>query len=866
MTKRYVISFFLVFFFIFSTHASHISGGEIYYTLVSQSGNSYTYAITLKLLRDATPGGPQLEATQIIAIYEKRTNTLIRVDTVDKSYFGTITLTRPSSCLINPPQVKYDIALYEVTVTLPGTANGYIITSQRCCRVAGIANIISSSSASATYTGEIPGSSILVNGPANNSAHFLGIDTVIICGGYPFTYNFGAGDVDSDSLAYSFCDAYNGSSFNPPLPPPYNSLPYASPFSGSYPLGNGVTIDAHTGIITGNAPPAGTYVVTVCVQEWRNGQLIATQRKDLQVKVADCDFATVSLEPRGYINCNDYNFSFSNLTPSSANSSYFWDFGVTNSTADTSIASSPSYIYPDTGVYNLKVIVNRYQPCADSASAIVKVFPGFSPDFSFTGSCIFSPLRFNDLTTTTYGSIDYWQWDFGIIASNNDTSSQQNPQFFYSSPGNYDVHFIVANSKGCRDTVTKTVTTIDKPLLSLSFHDTLICSIDTLQLQATGIGVVSWTPGYNVIETTSSTPVVFPKTTTLYKIVLNDNGCINRDSVLVRVADLVTLNAGNDTTICTNDNMQLHASTNGLHYNWSPSLTLNNLDILNPLATPSTTTTYLITSVIGGCTATDDITIKVMPRPFVNVSNDTSICYSSSVQINAQSNGTNFSWTPAISLSNASVLNPIATPLLTTQYIITATDNISGCSKPSYDSILITVLPKANAGTSRDTIIFAGQQLQLFATGGTNYLWTPATGLNDPTSPNPTILLYGYSDSIFYTVSVTNQYGCTDTAGIVVKVYKTNPDIFVPTGFTPNGDGRNDLFRPTYVGMKTIDYFQVYNRWGALLYSNNLNNGQGWDGTIKGVKQNTGTFIWMVRATDIIGNVHFKKGTVLLIR
>lgn len=99
-----------------------------------------------------------------------------------------------------------------------------------------------------------------------------------------------------------------------------------------------------------------------------------------------------------------------------------------------------------------------------------------------------------------------------------------------------------------------------------------------------------------------------------------------------------------------------------------------------------------------------------------------------------------------------------------------------------------------------------------------------------------------------------------------MKVYKTNPDIFVPTGFTPNGDGRNDVFRPIYVGMKTIEYFQVYNRWGALLYSNDLDNGYGWDGTIKGVKQSAGAFIWMVRASDIIGNVHFKKGTVLLIR
>jgi len=190
--------------------------------------------------------------------------------------------------LINPPQVSYDIALYQITKTLPATANGYIITCQRCCRVGGINNIIGSGSTSATYTAEIPGNSMFANSPANNSARFLGIDTVIICAGYPFTYNFGAEDADNDSLVYSFCNAYNGSSFSPPLPPPYNSLPYASPFSGSTPLGNTVAIDQNTGIITGSAPAAGTYVVTVCVQEWRNGQLIATQRKDLQVKTSDC--------------------------------------------------------------------------------------------------------------------------------------------------------------------------------------------------------------------------------------------------------------------------------------------------------------------------------------------------------------------------------------------------------------------------------------------------------------------------------------------------------------------------------------------------------------------------------------------------
>ena len=139
MIKRYVISFFLVFFFIFSTHASHISGGEIYYTLVSQSGNNYTYKVTLNFLRDVlTPGGVQLGPTEDIAIYEKGTNALVWSGTVDKTQFETITIANPGSCLINPPQVKYDIALYEINVTIQGSANGYVIINQNCCRYSGI--------------------------------------------------------------------------------------------------------------------------------------------------------------------------------------------------------------------------------------------------------------------------------------------------------------------------------------------------------------------------------------------------------------------------------------------------------------------------------------------------------------------------------------------------------------------------------------------------------------------------------------------------------------------------------------------------------------------------------------------------------
>jgi len=211
-------------------------------------------------------------------------------------------------------------------------------------------------------------------------------------------------------------------------------------------------------------------------------------------------------------------------------------------------------------------------------------------------------------------------------------------------------------------------------------------------------------------------------------------------------------------------------------------------------------------------------------------------------------------------------LNPTATPTNTTSYILTATNPSSGCPKPSYDTVTVTVLPKVKAFAGNDTVIIAGLPLQLKATGGVSYQWAPATGLDNPNIQGPIALLDGNPEYVTYLVTVADQAGCIDTASITIRVYKTGPEIFVPSGFTPNGDGRNDVFRPIYVGMRTIDYFRVYNRWGDLIYSNNQADGKGWDGSIKGLKQNSGTFIWMVRATDILGKVHFKKGTVFLFR
>jgi gliding motility-associated-like protein len=871
MKKALLIFVVLSCLFLYKSYANHITGGTIYYTLVTQSGNDFTYHVVLNLYRDSTSTGAPLDNTAPIAIFNNSTNQSVWTGLIPRNDVIALSLRSPNPCIQNPPIIKYQVGIYEFDVTLPGIPSGYTITYQRCCRIAGINNLFGSSSVGATYTAQIPGTSPLATAPANNSARFTGKDTVIVCANNFFCYDFSAFDPDSgspslkDSLSYSFCSAYMGGSTgnpapNPPQSPPYFEVPYANPYNESSPLGSGVTIDPKTGMMCGIAPFAGIYVVTVCVTEWRQGVPIATQRKDLQIKVGDCNVADAFLKPE-YISCDGFTYTFRNEAPATPLiKTYFWDFGD----GTTSTDATPSHTYADTGTYTFKLVINRNADCSDSAISRIKVYPGFFPGFGFTGICINKPTQFRDSTKTRYGVVDTWRWDFGDPSTGFDISDQQNPVYTYTETGVKPVRFIVTNSKGCIDTLLKDVTIYDKPPLSVAFRDTLICNGDRLQLHAVGNGNFTWTPSANTTNANTADPTVFPTTTTTYNVELNDNGCINNDTVRVRVVNFVTLQARADTVICLSDSVQLGATGDGLQYSWSPSATIGNPNIANPMAQPAATTTYQVTATIGGCSATDNVTVSTVPYPGANAGADTSVCFKTSAQLHGTIAGSTFSWSPASSLSNPAVLDPIASPAGTTAYVLTVFDNI-GCPKPGRDTVVVTVLPKVNAFAGNDTAVVVGQPLQFTASGGEGYTWIPTTSLSSGNVHNPIGVYDGSFDSIEYKVLVVDENGCTDSSFVTVKVFRTNPQVFVPTAFTPNRDGRNDVFRPIAVGITKIEYFRVFNRWGQLVFSTTTDE-QGWDGKINGKEQGTGTFVWVVKAVDFTGKAVFAKGTVTLIR
>lgn len=323
--------------------------------------------------------------------------------------------------------------------------------------------------------------------------------------------------------------------------------------------------------------------------------------------------------------------------------------------------------------------------------------------------------------------------------------------------------------------------------------------------------------------------------------------------------------------------------------NWESSFNGNTWTSFSPAIDtsyeiPSTTTQstqYRVTVKSGVCPS--DISsiayVNVIPALFPQATiypADTTICYEDTAQLNANINiGTSYTWTNISTLINRGNGNIPSTPFLltveanpkqTTRYVLSTLN--TGCPNPLRDTFRVQVLTPVLVNAGNDTSIVYNQPLQLQATtnytSGISFNWSPGTGLNSTTIADPVAILGIHIDSVRYTARVTTTVGCYGTDEILVRVFKTLPDIFVPNAFTP-GRGTNYLFRPVPVGIVSLDYFRVYNRWGQLVYST-TQMGQGWDGTINGVPQTSGSFVWMVLGKDYTGKVVFHKGTMVLIR
>ncbi|WP_147243380.1 gliding motility-associated C-terminal domain-containing protein [Chitinophaga flava] len=880
--KKQFILLLICMIYALPAYASHIIGGQIYYKLVRSTGRLNTYLVTMKLYRICERGDriAEMPTSIILASFDKTDNSLVAKYPIDRTNFEVKNLAQVDPCIVNPPPVCFQVGTFETEITLPNNADGYTIAFQSCCRDPFMVNIISDPipgtpdrGTGATYFAEIPGTNsgaVDANGVVKNSSpEFNKEEATLVCADKKFTYDFSASDPDGDELVYEFCDAYKGGQLTPQggippaaIAPPYSFVQYYSPFSGGSPLGPNVKIDPKTGIISGVAPAAGKYVVTVCVNEYRNNKKIGTLRKDFHINVTTCVKQVTAAMPDKYADCSSLTITF--LNTSTLGKPYYWDFGDGTTTTVTTTDPLP-HTYAQEGTYHVKLYVDKESNCGDSAFATVYAYPKFDPDFSAAGMCIERATAFSpDITRIDRGSVDYYKWDFGTGVAG-DTSNVRSPQYQYRQPGTYNVQLFLHSTVGCEKTITHPLTIYDRPPFSAT-GDTLLCFKDSLQMwTASGQpGSYKWSPpDYKILNPNSPAPIVFPAKDTTYTVTFTDlQGCTNDKKIHINVRDSLYIHTQPDSTICTGDEIHLSVTTDGAYnYRWT---NLGNNQVVSNLGdafvTPDPPSqTYEIMASLGKCHTADTVTLKVVDPPKPTASPDTTVCFGIPVTLRA-TGGTYYRWSPAYYVDSATKAITIGHPKDTTRFTVTVTDTL-GCPKPVTASVLVKVVPPVPAFAGNDTIVMLNQPFQLHATGGVRYTWSPVIGLNNPNIDNPVTTI---NRDVTYTVTAYTQEGCSGKDDIFVR-FIIGPEIYIPNAFSPNGDGLNDVFRPLPVGMVKLDFFRVFDRWGKLMYDNTAYL-KGWDGKVNGQLAPIGTYVWVVQGLDINNKTVLRKGTVTLIR
>lgn len=476
-------------------------------------------------------------------------------------------------------------------------------------------------------------------------------------------------------------------------------------------------------------------------------------------------------------------------------------------------------------------------------------------------------------------------------------------------PGNTGGVITARQVNSCADLSSSITVTTSPPTIAgrLTGDNTVCAGNNATELRLSGEtgDILKWvysTDGINwssIDNTTRQYSALDLDATTRYRAVIqNGSGC----SIDSSGEAIVTVNprsvggtlTPDDFSICTGQTQQnlisLEGNT-GQVQNWQYSYDSNSWNNFFPANTNtqynantiSQTTYYRALVKSGLCPADTSAVARVqymnVAFPSASITPDeASICYGMSTPVKVIiTSGTRYAWSEAGTLTNAGngtvgslpyTVSTIATPLQSTDYILSVTN--AGCPNVFLDTFRVSVTQPIIVFAGNDTSIVADQPLQLNAlvsdSLANQYSWTPSTGLNYTDIANPVAGLQHMTGStVTYTVKASNAEGCFGQDDIKVTVFTTLPDIFVPSAFTPNGDGLNDVLRPIGVGISQFNYFRIYNRWGQLVFSSR-NQQEGWDGTTNGRMQSAATYVYIAQGVDYTGRVVNTRGSFTLIR
>ncbi len=791
MKRNFIAICMCIFMFFMGIHdvnAFHIVGGEMTYECL---GNNQ-YRISLTVYRDCNCiQCGDLDNPAHIFIFDANGN------------YDIVDVLRPPKDLVAPPtnlciedatvlnSVCVEKGDYEIVLNLPPKAGGYDIVYQRYSRNITLDNINFPSQTGSTYMTHIPDPGLAT---CNSSPTFNEFPPTMICEQVPFTLDQSATDLDGDSLVYELCDPLIGGSDVCPIPgsspdpndpnavdcrilspPPYNIVTWRNGYDAVNPLGpDAMTLDPETGRLYGTPPNAGQYVVGICVNEYRNGVLINTIRRDFQFNVVECEASVAQLEADEitaageYIfnNCNDFSVNFVN-TSIKANK-FLWDFGDPTTDTDVSTEENPMYQYPDTGKYVGQLIAifdGGSFICSDTADIIVYMYPLVDANFEAETTCFYDPVVFTNTSTSTYGNFQTFHWDFG----DGTTSTAIDPQHHYAEGGNYTVKLEAITNLGCEVSYEQEVYVVPE---AAEFSTTLKCPGVPIDFtNETSINTVAWEWDFgdpnsgadNQSSAENGTHIYnTPGDYTVNFYTESPEGCRDTATLDFTIYPEFLIEVGEDIEICFGENVSLSVTPDETgtpySYSWSPAASLDNPSLQNPNLNMDYEGPRNYSVEVrdpNGCVDSDKMVAFGLPLPSVSVPDDFTICFGDEIPLEGLvgSNVVSFEWQENNVAVNSTELMPTVSPTTNSVYTLSATDD-KGCKNS--DVVNIEVIPAIVINASPDTTLCYGEstQMNVVSDGAESFVWTPALSLDDASSSSP---IASPSESIEYVVAGINS-------------------------------------------------------------------------------------------------------------
>ena len=434
-----------------------------------------------------------------------------------------------------------------------------------------------------------------------------------------------------------------------------------------------------------------------------------------------------------------------------------------------------------------------------------------------------------------------------------------------STAGTYTVTYTFT-SGACASTTTALVTINALPVATIAYPGTPYCAVGLAAVTQTGQGggTYSSTPGLT-LDPVTGTVTLGTSTAGIYTVTYTfTNGiCASTATTTIAVDLKPTVVITNPAPVCSPATVDITApavtagSTGGLTYTYftDPAGTIV---LANPTAIAASGTYYIVGTTAAGCTSTvQPVTVVINPVPPIAVSPAETICKGTPVTLTATSAGNSLEWL-GIGPGAVQVVNPT----VTTTYSAVATSP-AGCSDTA--QVTITINPFQVTLTANPNPVEAGKTLTLSTSSDSTYTvlaWLPASDFPDQIATIQAITATGTNQQ--FEVIAASPGGCLDTAILQVTVTPDTKDFYIPNAFTPNGDGKNDVFKVYGSSIAQLQ-LRVFNQWGQLIFET-TDQTKGWDGTYNGNPQPVGAYSYLVRAVLFGGEIIIKRGNVNLIR